>query len=553
MQRTCLDWLGHARAAEDPEALRRCLDAAIAEAKDMHDWRAVLLAAADIDAVPRTELAELADRTFELAARGAGIWEFRDVATVRKQHLDDEAGGRAALEACRAAFLASGRGPNDYEWVLLAKGFVETLGDQAGAREVLALGLDQARAAASAAQLCCIATAWAELVDREAGVALLREAEALGSDGSVRPWALANAWRAVEDADAVRRVLDGALARAQTHEAAIEVARAWASHRRREQAAGALVRVEALASSVEEWLAIGELALDAELGVERIRRAVERAEAAVSASMGADAARVSAAYLHWLGDGEAAERVGPRGAHPSSLRSVVDPDFLSSWAPSATALFDHMRATVTEEELTSIAKADYGMGAAKHLAALRDICESGRVPTKSAWVPHEVLELSRWAEGERVNHVERALSALLLCSSPPSFSEIVTNGVILAESCLALGPEVVALGERFFAWFGASVAMDEAGEVEEGDELDSDRALALLLLFILRAATSATPGRDPQLIELAERLTQPAEPLEFASMCIEGSMREALWERLLTETLRADDPPSRKLLVALGR
>lgn len=531
--------------------MRRCLDAAIAEAKDMHEWRAVLLAAADIDAVPRTELAKLADRTFELAARGAGIWEFRDVATVRKQHLDDEEGARAALEACRAAFLASKGGPKDYEWVLLAKGFVETLGDQAGAREVLALGLDQARAAASAAQLCCIATAWAELVDREAGVALLREAEALGSDGSLGPWVLANAWRAVGDADAVRRVLDGALARAQTHEDAIEVARAWASHRRREQAAGALVRVEALASSVEEWLAIGELALDAELGVERIRRAVERAEAVASTE--ADEARVSAAYLHWLGDREAAERVGPRGAHPSSLRSVVDPDFLSSWAPSATALFDHMRATVTEEELTSIAKADYGMGAAKHLAALRDICESGRVPTKSAWVPHEVLELSRWAEGERVNHVERGLSALLLCLSPPSFGELVTNGVILAESCLELGPEVVALGERLFAWFGASVAMDEAGEVEAGDELDSERALALLLLFILRAATSATPGRDPQLIELAERLTQPTEPLEFASMHIEGSMREALWERLLTETLRPDDPPSRKLLVALGR
>src|SRR5262249_41371336 len=149
-----------------------------------------------------------------------------------------------------------------------------------------------------------------------------------------------------------------------------------------------------LARSAAEHLEIAEAAFDAGLGPDAVRAALERAEAL---AQGAERALVSSAYRQWLGDEEAARRLGPRGARPEEA-----------------GLFDWLRARAGASALAHIAQADYGHGAAKHLAALQDICASGLVPRPLAWQPHEVLALTRWTRGADVDHLERALACTLL-------------------------------------------------------------------------------------------------------------------------------------------
>ena len=90
----------------------------------------------------------------------------------------------------------------------------------------------------------------------------------------------------------------------------------------------------------------------------------------------------------------------------------------------------------------------------KNLAALDEMVRTGLVPRAPEWFwePHEQVALTRWESGERTDHVARALSASLLCLSPWDMDELVVNGPILAESCIALGDEAKRLAERFFVW-----------------------------------------------------------------------------------------------------
>ena len=552
------DWLARARASQDPAEQGRYFDAAIDEVDGCHDWRAILQAAANLSPPAPERLAELARRTLVSAQAEHAIGGFCHVAKVRANILGDRTGAHAALAACEAAFLQPRPAPwggdetiptCGYEWVLLAKGFVETLDDHEGARRCLETGREQARALDNADYLVSIANGFAELVDPETGATLLREAEALAANGSARPWTLANAWRALGDEPSVARVLDGALRTAKNAKDALAVAHAWASHDRRDDASRAFAQMRELAASAEDWHAVAELAHDLELGDEPLREALENAEPL--AEDGDTRARIAAAYRHWLRDDVAAARLGPLGHRPAQLRQVVDP--LSDWDPSADVLFDWLRGQVTEDELREIANADYGMDADKHLVALREICESGLIPRRLEWEPHEVLALTRWSSGERVNHVERALCSLLLCLSPSTMDDFETNGVILAESCLALGPAARPLGERFFAWFaGTAELFDDDDDDDDDDEHDGARPLALLLLFVLKV--SADPD-DPKLEPLAEQIVDesPGRELATISRSLADSMRAKLWSDLLDGALDPTHRPSAQLIEALGR
>ncbi len=564
------DWLSRAKASRDPAEAQRCLDAAIDGAEACYQWRTLLDAAAELTAaelISAARLAELAERTLAAAKSECEVWGFRDVARVRVTHLRDRAGARAALEACVAASLAPRRAPwggddtvttRGYEWVLLAKGFVETLGDPAGARRCLEAGRDQARGRDDADDLTAVACGWATLLDREAGVALLREAEALADNGSARPWTLANAWRSVDDGGSAARVLDRAIDLAATTGDAKTIAQAWISHARPDDAARALAKVRELAVSADDWLAVAELTHTLGLGEGALRGSLGRAEPLATEPR--TRAQIAAAYRRWLGDETASARLGPVGVEPSQLRRPVAP--LSGWDGSASALFDRLRDQIRDEELQSIARADYGMDAEQHLLALREICESGLVPRTLEWEPHEVLALTRWSSGETVNHVERALCALLLCLAPSSMDEFGTNGVILAESCLALGAEATRLGARFFAWFAGTTEIDDDDDDDldddddelelDDDDLDDDRPLALLLLFVLRL--SVDPA-DPRLERLAARILSETSARErdaiAASMA--ESMRAQLWSDLLESALQPTHPPSARLLEAFRR
>jgi hypothetical protein len=189
------------------------------------------------------------------------------------------------------------------------------------------------------------------------------------------------------------------------------------------------------------------------------------------------------------------------------------------------------------------------MDAHKHLAALDDICETGLVPRTLAWEPHEVLALTRWSTGQGVNHFERALSCVILCLAPGELDELVTDGPILAESCLGLGVEATHLGERFFAWRSET---EESADDQE--EIGPEQPIALLLLLLLRAAT--TPD-DPLLEPLAQMLVEhPTYTPDELNGWIVGSMRPELWgdlfARILTP-LQASHPHVDRLLSALGR
>src|SRR5262249_50294634 len=139
------------------------------------------------------------------------------------------------------------------------------------------------------------------------------------------------------------------------------------------------------------------------------------------------------------------------------------------------------------------------------------ICETGLVPKSLPWHPREVLELTRWSAGEDTEHLDRALSCVLLCLAP-SDSDLLTNGAILAESCLALGPHPAQLAEEFFAWYSETEEFDDYQD-DEDDEDDEDqdeyegyeKVTSLFLLFLLRATIAPD---DPRLDALARMLTE---------------------------------------------
>ncbi len=565
VRRTIPDWLKLAGAATEPAEVERCLGQAAALATSCHDWRTILGGVTEMANVSRERTLQIAERTLELARAEHQIWGFRDVATFRATKLGDEAGARDALEACIAVFRTPrtdvlgaaaaivGREElaHGYEWVLLAQGFLETLRDEQGVRRCLEAGREMARAQKNADDLCSVASEWGKRVDRAEGVALLFEAESLASNGSAQPWTLANAWHALGDSQAVHRVLDGALGRAKRSGDALHVASAWASHHEPAEVTGALAVAQTLAKTAPEWLKIGEVAFDSGLEPQHVRSAVERA-LALAKSDDARAA-VSSAYKQWLQDDAAAARVGPRGLPPEALRERGSGSGsereLPGWESSASDLFDWLRARATTGALQNIANADYGMDADKHLAALRDICATGLVPRTLGWEPHEVLALTRWSEGEQVNHLERALCCALLCIAPSAADELVTNGPILAESCLALGAEARGRAELFFAWRAGT---REAGV--DADDVSPEEPIALLLLFLLRAAAAAG---DPRLGALSVRLVEhPYVQSGAMNGWMADSMRAGLWSDLLEGILgplQDAHPHVGRLMCALGR
>lgn len=510
MTMTVHDWLRRAREATDPAEIDRCLDVAEPLAHHTYEARDLLATIAGLQPVRRDRLSAACARTLELAAAERDVWGFRDVAEVHARHLSgDEA--RAALVAAEALFGAGPQTPG-YVWVLLGEGWLAALQDREGVRRCLQAGEAAARARGDADGLASIAVAWGKHLDRARAVAMMRRAEAVARNESAQPWSLANAWSALGGARAARRLLLQALRRAASPAHALHVARAFASHDQADGVRAGLRRARSLARTTGDWLAIAEVAFDTNAGEAVIRPALERA--AALASDDDDRARVSAAFEDWLGDVEAAARLGSRGVPPEALGSRERP--LHGWEGSASALLDWLRARLSRETLVTIARADYGSDEAKHLAALTHIQRTGTVPRRLAWEPHEVLALTRWSSGERVDHLARAFACTVLCISPGEMDELVATGPILAESCLALGPEPRDLGAALFVWLA------EAGPEQE-------RAVALLLALLLRLC--ADPD-DPRLPALCRVILDEHDATELGRAMTE-SMSAALWRELL--------------------
>jgi hypothetical protein len=510
MALTIHDWLRRAQEATDPAEADRCLDAAAALAEDCFAHRALLGGLSLVMPLRLDRLAAACARALPLATAERDVWGFRDVAEAHARHLRRE-DARAALEAGEAAFGAARTTPG-YVWVLLGEGWLSALQDRAGLRRCLQSGEASARARSNADDLCAIAVARGKHLDRARGVVLMRKAEALARNGTASPWTLANGWHALDEPRAARRLLLRACRQAGSPADALHVARAFASHGKADGVRTALQRARALAKTGEDWLAVAEVAVDTGAGEDAVRGALSRA-----AALAGDAdlrARVATGYEDWLGDAEAAAAVGPRGVPPEALGSRERP--LPGWEGSAAGLLDWLRARLPAESLRRIARADYGSDEAKHLAALGHIQRTGVVPRCLAWEPHEVLALTRWSSGEGVDHLARAFSCTLLCLARGDMDELVSTGPILAESCLALGPEARDLGAALFVWLA-----------EAGPELERPVALLLVLLLRLRAE----PG-DPRLPGLARAIGAEGDVAALGES-LEGSMSAALWRELI--------------------
>jgi hypothetical protein len=509
--RTIVDWLARAAAGE-PGAF----DAAIAQADSCTDWQTILAHLPRGDA----RAAAVVAATLTSARAERQVCGFRRAAEASA----DPAAARDALDAAFETFSLPDPGGRPLDSIVQAEGYLETLDDRAAAERCLRRALDAARDTNDASGLAKVAVAWATHVDRTDGIALLREAE----QGGARRFTLAIAWRELGLADEGRRVLDATLAKATTFDDAIEVAHASASFDESARLEAALETARRLAATATEWLKIAERAFESEMDRDLIAAALHEAERCATPS---ERPRIAAGFEFWAKDPVAAARVGPRGVRPDDGAPPASVH-VAPWSPSRAPLFDRLRARIGETTLQRIAIADYGSKSNQHLAALRDIVGTGLVPRPLDWAPREVLELRRWAEGESVDHVERAFCAAVLLIETPY--DVESNGAILLDSVIDLGGEFLADATRFFA-----ALLDE----------DDDPSEAILLLILAQAMHDP---HDPRLGPLVDSLSVADAVSE--DLFTRG-LRAALWRDLVDRILvpLIGEPWAARLLEILGR
>jgi hypothetical protein len=85
-------------------------------------------------------------------------------------------------------------------------------------------------------------------------------------------------------------------------------------------------------------------------------------------------------------------------------------ELLNQFEPEPDGLLHEISRQIDDQMLESIAAADYGgSGQEEHLAALRQIRDTGTFPKEICWYPAEVLELIRNSNPEDHNHKPGAI------------------------------------------------------------------------------------------------------------------------------------------------
>jgi hypothetical protein len=468
--RTAKDWLAEGALAEAEAAARYADDLTEVAAA----WRAR----------GRTDEAR---RVLDLAiARADGAhWSARGVAKERLA-LCDRDGAHAALATIEAALRAPRYGAaRARDWAQLADAYRAVLGDEGEVARCLAIAADHVVDADDRAEL---AAARLELAgDRDGARAELERAEASAfAEGPLRAaWTISNRWRhAMGDPDRARDVLVRAIAAAADPRDATAFAIAWRSAYRDgdDGVRAALARAEAIAQGAEAWLVVAEAYRDggdtgrvAAWDRAGVARALERA--AVCDPDPDQRNRIASGFRRWLGDDARAQQITPAAAPVGA---------------AAQALFDLVRARIEATALRAIASADYGMDYPKHHASLDEIHATGVIPRPLDWYPREVVELTRWSEGDATDHVARTFACVILAidAATPGTRQI---GVIAD----VLGPLVESAGAA-----GLDDALD-AFLVEltanQGEQVAAWASLALAIARVRRglpAATPTAPRRD---------------------------------------------------------
>jgi hypothetical protein len=504
-----------ANAATDPAEIERHLAAACAQAAHFQHWKTILdgLSARVNEQRRREVIASM----IESARTQEEIWGFKNAAVAQARDLGEPDAARETLRAGERMLVAlDERGESlGFYWGALAEGFAEALRDAAEAARALEAGWELAWRQRDVENLGRLANKWSLLDPRAGAERLLRVEQAAGAWGQLG--GLIYWWHALGDPAAAHRVRQATVETTSRFEEALDLARHWTLYEKDSPGVeAAFARAESLAATASEWFELAQEAGEDEGTLSR--RALDRAAAVADGA--AIKARIACAYVEWFGDDAAAAGVGPRGVRPDDLRPVEIK--LDGWKGSAAGLFDWLRARVTREQLLNIAGTDYGNHTEIHLGALEQICSSGLVPIELSWHPGEVVALTRWSEGDGVDHVERALSCVLLCLAARD-DELANTGAPLVESVIALGPEAASLGERLMVWKWETTPPDA-----------DERFVALLALCILRA--TGDPG-DPRLDPLLRRLRAP--DARGLRECLAASLRAGQWAALIESTLGA--------------
>ncbi len=521
------DWLKAAQQATTDQACGACLESAQALVTSCFEWRQVLSGATLTARCTTEHVRIIAEKTLLAATADRAVWGFRDVAAIAKSRLGELTFARQALEAGVKAFSeprtqygqpVTVRG---YEWVLLAEGFGHTLDDQESLLSCLALGIEAARKLGNADDLVRLAESFAKWGSLERAAALMREAEALSLNGTANPWTVSNGWRTIGSVDDAHRLLQSELNQSTTSGQALQIAHAYGSHHETAFADAAWSESAKLAKTAKDWLALVDCAGEAKLSETRIREAIGNAERLAVDDL--NKGRVALANSVWLKDEALAQRLGFQGVRPSQLKTRQRQ--LTGFEPSADALFDFFRSRLSAKQQREIAESDYHTDVEKHLAAIEVICLTGRVPLVLDWEPHEVLALTRWSSGDSTDHVARGFSALMLALVPGGLDEWVTNGPILFESCLALGPECVSEARRFFAWMY---------EVADHDDVN-DQLIALLIVGLAELEAGQGADREESLARLLKAFGQ-GQLIDLVAYMAD-SMACELWRHLLSTAI----------------
>lgn len=496
--KTLYDWVKEARTATGPEAAR-CLREAEPLVERAGDWATLAEAWAALGSDGRDDARRCADHA--VAHGGTGVFVYREAATVHARGLHDLSSARRALDRCFEVYAMRADTPAG-DWRYLAGGYAAVLGDKVAARRCLERGVAQRRAT-SVDDLCALAEGFVDHLDDTATARALVE-RAMELADATRPadlggvlWTLANVHRhALGDPDAAWRLLERGLERATTVAGCLRIAQAVASHAEAEPARRPLelacvTGAERHVGSADDCIAVAAAWYEHRGAPADIRRWLEQAQARKPDD--SERTRIAFGYRHWLGDAATADRLSARGVAPPAL--VMTHRRLEQWEPDPAGLLDWIRARITPTAFATMSVADYGSDRDTHLAALRDIQDTGLIPRPLAWHPREVLELTRWRDGEKTDHLARAFACTVLCldAAGPTYRDGHEQTMpVLLESCLAIGDEAVARA------IGLMVTLAQAFE-------DFRHELSFAYLGLLLAAAAGNP-RDPRLGPLAERL-----------------------------------------------
>jgi hypothetical protein len=249
--------------------------------------------------------------------------------------------------------------------------------------------------------------------------------------------------------------------------------------------------------------------------------------------------------------------------------NTIPPILVEAFPSNADAALAKAAELVTDDMLDEISRADYGMDADAHLAALLPIRNEVRVPAPMPWEPKEVLALVRWSQpedpawkpgstGER-GHIMRAFccAALLRAAAEPEndgyFDGENQTLIQLIESALFLNRELPEAAGSFLTWRIPQLRSDD-------DERPFFAFGLVALALLLRQPSLAASDIDALVTFVEQAEADVRDPMGvctpdmFQASFAAGThhnLRHAAW-RALAARLRSRIPDSERV-VALTR